>query len=204
MVRLLLADLLPDVERAVLLPLPSVATADVAALAELDLEGRAARRPRPPRLGRERLRRDPPGGRAALVPRPRPPPSLRRTAHARHAFDFDAFTTDVLVLDLARMREQGFSREALPLVEEFGLGDVEALHYLVGPDRATRPARVGGRPDPQPAARPRPRPLGRPREALAARAHARARALAPPRGAVPHRRALIPDIRVSRGPDPIP
>ena len=65
--------------------------------------------------------------------------SLRRTAHARHAFDFDAFTTDVLVLDLARMREEGFSREALPLVEEFGLGDVEALHYLVGPDRASVP-----------------------------------------------------------------
>ena len=65
--------------------------------------------------------------------------SLRRTAHARHAFDFDAFTPDVLVLDLARMRAEGFSRAALPLVEEFGLGDVEALHYLVGPDRATVP-----------------------------------------------------------------
>ena len=35
--RLLLPDLLPDVDRVVLLPLPSVATADVAELADLDL-----------------------------------------------------------------------------------------------------------------------------------------------------------------------
>ncbi|MGZ8647247.1 MAG: hypothetical protein ACXW08_01190 [Solirubrobacteraceae bacterium] len=138
MVRLLLADLLPDVERAVVLPLPSVATADVAALAGLDLEGRLLAAP------------DRPGSAvsgfgvihqaaARLSFRTEAASSLRRTAHARHAFDFDAFTTDVLVLDLARMREEGFSREALPLVEEFGLGDIEALHYLVGPDRASVP-----------------------------------------------------------------
>ena len=138
MVRLLLADLLPDVDRVVLLPLPSVATGDVAALAELDLEGHVLAAP------------DRPGtavsgfgvihaAAARLSFRTQAAAALRRTAHARHAFDFDAFTTDVLVLDLARLREQGFSREALPLVEEFGLSDIEALHYLVGPDRATVP-----------------------------------------------------------------
>jgi hypothetical protein len=138
MVRLLLADLLPDVQRAVVLPLPSVATGDVAALAELDLEGQLVAAP------------DRPGtavsgfgvihsAAARLSFRTEAAASLRRTAHARHAFDFDAFTTDVMVLDLARMREQGFSREVLPLVEEFGLSDLEALHYVVGPNRATVP-----------------------------------------------------------------
>ena len=138
MARLLIADLLPDVDRVALLPLPSVATGDVAALAELDLEGRLLAAP------------DRPGAAvsgfgvihsaaARLSFRTQAATALRRTAHARHAFDFDAFTTDVMVLDLARMREQDFIHEALPLVEEFGLSDVEALHYLVGPERATVP-----------------------------------------------------------------
>ena len=67
--------------------------------------------------------------------------ALRRTAHARHAFDFDAFTADVLVLDLDRLRREDLAAKALPLAAEFGLDDVEALHYLYGPDRATVPER---------------------------------------------------------------
>ena len=191
MARLLIADLLPDVDRVVLLPLPSVATGDVAALAELDLEDRLLAAP------------DRPGAAvsgfgvihsaaARLSFRAQAAAALRRTAHARHAFDFDAFTTDVMVLDLARMREQGFSREALPLVEEFGLSDVEALHYLVGPDRVTVPPEWAVVPTRTPAARPRPHPLGRPRQAVAAGGDAGARALAPPRGAVQEGRRSHP------------
>jgi hypothetical protein len=116
-----------------------VATGDVAELAGLDLGDRALAAPRKPgrrgvsgfgvinaaasRLGR---RTD-----AAV--------ELRRSAYARHEFDFDAFTADVLVLDLERLRDEGFSREALSLVQEFGLDALEAMHYLVGPDRATVP-----------------------------------------------------------------
>ncbi len=66
---------------------------------------------------------------------------LRRTAHARHRFDFDAFSADVLVLDLERMRRERFSSAALPLAQEFGLRDSEVLHYLGGPDHATVPER---------------------------------------------------------------
>ena len=140
-VRLLLADLLPDVERLVLLPLPSVATADVAELADLDLGGHALAAPTKPGIkntsgfGRIHL------AAARLARRTQAAAALRRTAHARHAFDFDAFTDDVMVLDLARMRADGFSGRALPLVEAFGLDGLEALHYLTGPDRATIPAR---------------------------------------------------------------
>ena len=66
---------------------------------------------------------------------------LRRTAHARHAFDFDAFTGDVMVLDLERLRREGFRERALALAAEFALSELEVLHYLVGPGRAAIPER---------------------------------------------------------------
>jgi hypothetical protein len=139
-VRLLLADLLGGVDRAVLLPLPSVATADVAELADLDLGGHAFAAPTQPG-------RDASGfgvihtAAARLGHRTDASAALRRTAHARHAFDFDAFTGDVLVADLARLREQRLSTEAVPLAKEFALDDLETLHYLAGPGRAVVPER---------------------------------------------------------------
>ena len=136
--RLLLADLLPAVDRAVVLPLPAVVTADVAALADLDLGPHPIAAPDRPGAGVSGFGVIH-GAALRLGWRAQTASTLRRTAHAHHAFDFDAFTTDVLVLDLARMRAEGFSRQALPLVEEFGLSDLEALHYLVGPNRATVP-----------------------------------------------------------------
>ena len=138
--RLLLADLLPGVDRVVLLPLPAVATADVAELAGMDLGGHAFAAPTQPG-------RDVSGfgvihtAAARLGGRTTASSALRRTAHARHAFDFDAFTGDVLVADLARMREQRLSAEAVPPAKEFGLDDVEALHYVAGPGRAVVPGR---------------------------------------------------------------
>jgi hypothetical protein len=137
--RLLLPELLPDVARAVVLPLPAVATGDVAELADLDLGGHGVAAPRRPGTA------DASGfgvihaAAARLEDRTQASAALRRTAHARHAFDFDAFDTDVLVLDLDRLRREGFTAHALALVAEFGLDDTEALHYLCGPDRATVP-----------------------------------------------------------------
>jgi hypothetical protein len=64
---------------------------------------------------------------------------LRRTAHARHAFDFDAFDGDVLVMDVARLRRDGFRDRALGLAGEFALRELEVLHFLAGPDRAAIP-----------------------------------------------------------------
>ena len=139
-IRLLLADLLPAVERVVLLPLPSVATGDVAELAGLDLEGHALAAPRRPGVdvsGFGVIH----GAAARLEDRTRTAAELRRTAHARHAFDFDAFTDDVLVLDLRRLRESGFGPHALALVQEYGLTALEVLHYVHGPRRATVPER---------------------------------------------------------------
>jgi hypothetical protein len=137
---LLIGDLLPDVDRMVMLPLPAVATADVAELANLDLGGHLLAAPT--QIGRgvsgfgvihdaaKRLGR-----------RTGASSALRRTAYTRHAFDFDAFRTDVLVVDLPRAHRERLAQHALPLVQEFGLDAAEALHYLVGPDRAVVPDR---------------------------------------------------------------
>jgi len=138
--RLLLPDLLPDVDRVVLLPVPAVATGDVAELADLDLGAHAIAAPARGGKGASgfaiihtaalRL-----AGRVDLAA------ELRRTAHARHAFDFDAFSTDVMVLDLERLRREGFREQSLALVQEFGLHELEVLHYLFGPGRAAVPVR---------------------------------------------------------------
>jgi hypothetical protein len=139
--RLLLPELLPDVERLVVLPLPAVATGDVAELADLELGGHGLAAPLRPGTA------DVSGfgvihaAAARLEDRTQAAATLRRTAHARHAFDFDAFDVDVLVLDLERLRQEGFTAQALPVAEEFGLDDGEALHYLCGPAHATVPER---------------------------------------------------------------
>jgi len=149
--RLLLGELLPGADRVVLLGLPSVALGDIAELADLDLGGHLLAAPTRPgtidasgfgviHAAAARL-----GDRTAAAA------ALRRTAHARHAFDFDAFDDHVLVLDLAAMRTTGFAEQALPLVETYGLDGLEALHFLAGPDRAVVPARWSTVPTRSPA-----------------------------------------------------
>ena len=135
-IRLLLADLLPAVDRVVLLSLPAVATGDIAELAALDLEGRTLAAPRLRGVSGFGVIH---AAAARLGDRAEAAAELRRIAHARHAFDFDAFTNDVLVLDLERRRRENFSGEALVLVQAFGLDDLEVLHHLHGPARATVP-----------------------------------------------------------------
>jgi hypothetical protein len=139
--RLMLGDLLPDVDRLVVLPFPAVATADVAELADLDLGGHALAAPLKPGtkeasgfgvIHSAALRLDERTDLSA---------ALRRTAHARHRFDFDAFTRDVLVLDLERLRTERFGERALALVEQYGLDDLEVLHYVFGPEHAELPRR---------------------------------------------------------------
>jgi len=139
--RLLLAELLETVERVVVLSLPSLATGDVAELADLDLGRHVLAAPRRTGVAEVSGFGVIHAAAARLGDRNEAAAVLRRTAHARHAFDFDAFTDDVLVLDLARMRQSGFSGQALALVEEFGLTALEVLHHLYGPQRATVPER---------------------------------------------------------------
>ena len=138
--RLVLPDLVPSVDRLVVLPLRSAAAGDVRELAELDLGGHpwAA----PARSGNASgfgvIHR----AAARLGDDDAAAAELRRTAHARHRFDFDAFSADVLVLDVERMRRDGFSARALALAQAFALREVEVLHLLAGPGRATVPERL--------------------------------------------------------------
>jgi hypothetical protein len=136
---LMLPELLPDLDRVVLLPLDALVEGDVAALADIDLAGQALAAP------------DVAGNTGAsgfgvihsagnrLSTRTTVATELRRRAHARHTFDFTAFDIDVLVLDLERLRKEEMVPEAVQLVEEFGLVAREVLHFHVGPERATVP-----------------------------------------------------------------
>lgn len=131
----LLPHLLPDVDRAVVLPVDAVLLGDVHELADLDLEGHAV-------AARATSDADPSGFgllyRAArrLDDAPETAYDFYRRIHARHRFDFNAFDTDVMVLDLARLRVDGYSAQALVAMREFRLDAHEAFHLSVGPHRA--------------------------------------------------------------------
>ena len=151
LIRLLLPDLLPDVDRVAIFDLPSVALGDVAELAALDLGGHALAAPTRTDVNATSgfgLLHD---AAARLGDRADAATELRRAAHARHAFDFDAFDAHVLVLDLARMRADGFTAQALPLIPAFGLDNLEVLHFLFGPGRAELPERWSAIPTRSPA-----------------------------------------------------
>ena len=137
----MLPSLIPDVERLVVLPTPSVVTADVRELADLELGPHALAAAT--RLGTTNLSGFGVINTAAnrLRDRPAAAAELRRAALARHGFDFDAFSLAPLVLDLGRLRREGFADEGLALAATFRLNDVEILHFLVGPDRAHVPER---------------------------------------------------------------
>jgi hypothetical protein len=137
----LLPGLIPDVARLVVLPTPAVVTADICELADLELGSHALAAPT--RLGTASISGFGVIHTAAnrLRDRPAAAAELRRAALARHGFDFDAFSLAPVVLDLGRLRAEGFMDEGLRLARTFQLKDVEILHLLVGPNRAHIPER---------------------------------------------------------------
>ena len=138
--RLVLPDLLPGVQRVVVLPAETVVDGDVAELASLDLGGHAfasARSRSNQSSGFQMIH----SAAARLRDRTALSSELRRTAHARHAFDFDAFGTDLLVVDLVESRRQQPPAEAVALMADFRMHATEVLHYLAGPDHAEIPDR---------------------------------------------------------------
>ncbi|MFF2451536.1 hypothetical protein [Isoptericola sp. NPDC058082] len=130
----LLPHLLPGVDRAVVLPVDAVVLDDVAELAAVDLGSTAV-------AARHTSHADPSGFgllyRAArrLDDAPATAYDFYRRIHARHVFDFNAFDADVLVLDLARLRADGYAAESLVAMREFRIDAREALHLYVGPHR---------------------------------------------------------------------
>jgi hypothetical protein len=130
----LLPHLLPGVDRAVVLPVDAVVLGDVAELAAVDLGSTAV-------AARHTSHADPSGFgllyRAArrLDDAPATAYDFYRRIHARHVFDFNAFDADVLVLDLARLRADGYTAESLVAMREFRIDAREALHLYTGPHR---------------------------------------------------------------------
>ena len=136
---LVLSELLPSVDRIVVLPLDAMATADITQLYDLDLGGNLLAAPTVVGTVGSSGFGVIHGAGLRLGPKTKAATELRRRAYARHAFDFDAFTTEALILDLARMRSEGFVETYLPYVEEFGLTLRVILHFAAGPDRAVLP-----------------------------------------------------------------
>jgi hypothetical protein len=126
--RLLLAEVLADVDRLVVLDVDSVVEDDVTALAGTDLGGH-------PLAGRPGRHTGASLWRTAGDRLPAADASeLRRTMSARHAFDFAAVDPGVLVLDLDRLRRDRFVAELVPLAGRFGLDDRELLTAYAGAD----------------------------------------------------------------------
>lgn len=126
--RLLLPDLLPDLDRITYIDIDTVTEGDVCELAAIDLDGRpfAARESyfRTENMWRnagDQLSAD----RAA---------ELRRSMAAKHPFGAPTLNAGVLVLDLAQLRADRFVDWCLPMVADFGLNDQDILLAWAGTD----------------------------------------------------------------------
>lgn len=130
--RLLLPELLPDVDRVLYHDIDALAVTDVAELYDVDLDGAPlAARPSVGHGVRSGLGNILRSGRR-LSESPDAANEFFRTMYQRHLGDFPAFNAGILVLDLARMRADGFTREFVPYVEHYGLNDQEILNCYAG------------------------------------------------------------------------
>lgn len=129
--RTLLPELLP-IDRVVLLPVDATVFGDLAGLVDVDLG--------PCRVGARRTSRADGSGFGVLYgaarrldPTPEVAFEFYRGIHRIHVFDFEAFDTDVMVLDVKGLRADGFSAAVLPAMHRYRLNDRDALHYFAGP-----------------------------------------------------------------------
>jgi lipopolysaccharide biosynthesis glycosyltransferase len=128
--RLLLPDVLTDVDRIVYIDIDALVLGDVAALAATDLHDH-------PFAARSSYY---PGylwwWKAALKLEPTRADELRRIITHAHPFGYPALNAGILVMDLAAMREDGFTRTYLPYAEHYGLNDQDILMAYAGGNRA--------------------------------------------------------------------
>jgi lipopolysaccharide biosynthesis glycosyltransferase len=128
--RLILPELLDDIDRVVYVDIDTLVLGDICRLAATDLGGRAI------------ASRDSNVSEASEWQRaPRriaeePAIELRRRMGRQHGFGHPALNAGVLVLDLDRLRLDDFSSTYLPWVERYGLHDQDIMLAYAGPDRA--------------------------------------------------------------------
>ncbi|WP_123306900.1 hypothetical protein [Cellulomonas sp. PhB143] len=131
--RAALAELVP-VDRAVVLPVDAFVAGDVAELLGTDLAGNLVAARTTTRAGTSGFGLLYAAGKK-LDRAPDKAFELYRQMHAAHTFDFDAFDTGVMVVELAAMRSQDAAARMLGAMLAFRLGDREAYHWLVGRGR---------------------------------------------------------------------
>ncbi len=128
--RLLLPDLLPDVDKIIHHDLDALCQADLAELFDLDLGDHplAARDQRHPFSGSGYISY----WRATTKVSVERSRELMQRLTTLHPFDFRNFNAGIMVFNLARMRADGFTRNYLPLVERFGFNDQGVLNVYAG------------------------------------------------------------------------
>jgi len=131
--RLLLPELLPDIDRIIYLDVDLVVLGDLAELWAVDLQGRrlAAKSSSSPsaRYVCQMVDR-------ALSHLPFEQASdARRYLYDNFSMLSRAFNAGVLIMNLKRMREENFTRRFLPMVQHFGMNDQDVLNLYAGEER---------------------------------------------------------------------
>ena len=137
--RLLLPDLVDEVDQIIYLDVDALVCDDIAPLADLDLKGRAlAARPEPSYAGMSLYSTA--LGASRRLPMPQAS-ELRRAVFRRHPHDVPGFNAGVLVLGLDRLRDVGFCERHLGWVGRYRLHDQAVLLFAAGDDRVDLPDR---------------------------------------------------------------
>jgi len=133
--RLLLPELLPELDRIVYHDIDALPLGDVAELHDTQLDG-------VPLAARSSLATNTMSGFGtvfaavrALRDREDRGQELLHRVLREHPIDFIAFNAGILVLNLERMREDKFVDRYVPYVERYGLNDQEVLNFYVGANR---------------------------------------------------------------------
>jgi lipopolysaccharide biosynthesis glycosyltransferase len=142
--RLLLPDLLVDLDRVVYIDLDVLPVGDVAELYDWDLAGAPLAGCTTPfmKSGYANILK--------LAAHERDDPAagdwLLRWMASTHPYDFDRFNAGVLVFDLARMRRDDFTRRFIPFVDAHGFNDQIVLNLYTGGDHVSLPSEWNHRP----------------------------------------------------------
>ncbi len=131
--RLLLPHLLHDLDKIIYLDADLLVTADLAELWTLPLQGQ--------RLAAKSS--SSPGARYvyqmvqhALATMPSSQArDARRQLYGAYPMLCRAFNAGVLIMNLARMRSEGFARRFIPMIENYGMNDQDVLNVYAGADR---------------------------------------------------------------------
>jgi len=128
--RLILPRLLDDIDRVVYVDVDTLMLGDVCRLAATDLGGQ------PVAARDSNVTEASEWQRAPRRVAEEPATELRRRMGRDHGFGHAALNAGVLVLDLGRMRRDGFTGKYLPWVERYGLHDQDIMLAYGGPKRA--------------------------------------------------------------------